>query len=66
MENGLDFMNQITTVPFAFSRDALDVFGVNAEADRSWFHRFLCLKHKGCKIQNVFYIRFSVVREKKL
>ena len=43
IENSLDFMNEITTIPFAFSSDALDVFGVNAEADLSWFHRFLPL-----------------------
>lgn len=43
MENGLDLMYKIPTISFAFSGDTLDVFGVNAEADRSWFHRVLPL-----------------------
>lgn len=47
VKGGFDFMNKITAVALAFSGDALDVFGVNAEPGNSGFHRFGFLINKG-------------------
>ncbi|KMQ70184.1 hypothetical protein ACM44_13675 [Chryseobacterium koreense CCUG 49689] len=44
VEGGLDFQDQVAAVAFTFAGDELDVFGIDADAGSSWFHRcsFLC------------------------
>lgn len=41
MEGFSYFMNEITAVALTSASDALDVFGVNAEASDSGFHRLV-------------------------
>ncbi|MCP2038345.1 hypothetical protein [Chryseobacterium sp. HSC-36S06] len=43
VKGGFDFQDQIAAVALAFSGDALDVFGVNAEAGDSGFASFIFL-----------------------
>ena len=38
MEGGFNFKNEIPAVAFAFPRNALDVFGINADSGKSGFH----------------------------
>lgn len=52
IEVDLNFDEEITAVPLTFTRDALDVFGVDAESGESWFHRLeflpqIWIKQKG-------------------
>lgn len=49
-----DFVDEVTAVAFTFARDALDVFGVNAEARDSGFHDALVL---------IASQRFTIVRK---
>lgn len=37
-QGGSDAVHEIAAVPLAFAGNALDVFGVNAEAGWAWFH----------------------------
>ena len=46
VQRGFYFQDQIAAVAFTFSGDALDVFGVNAEAGDPAFHGFVFLLNK--------------------
>jgi len=43
LEVVFDFVDEVTAIAFTFTGDALDIFGVNAEARDSWFHDALFL-----------------------
>ena len=55
VEGGFDFQNETAAVALAFAGDALDVFGVNAEAGDSGFHRLFFFAEQSLGIpMNIF------------
>lgn len=57
-----DFMDQSAAVSFAFSQDALNVFGIDADSGDSGFHRFVfSLLNKDLKTKRISFGRDRVV-----
>ncbi len=62
-QRGFDVVDQIPAVALAFAGDTLDVFWVDAEADRSGFHNAVVLCSKDYKTARMFFGRRTVVRK---
>jgi len=56
-------MDQVAAVALALAGDALDVLGVDAEADGSGFYNALVLCSKDYKTARMFFGRRKVVRK---